>query len=204
MNNQIDIASLEIAENVHKSVNTEFYAYMLQAMQKTANNLGYVFSTTEESIEKFSDEGVDCVMPAVLKKCLANEVSRARAVFLRPDDDIEECCLNGLNDGYSLMLLKSMIDALKKQGICLQIKDKSRAILIIQALVFCAIQFQDIAIEDINTEKGFTLRKYSELENDDDDERVESIKFAKDMLIESEHNDLFLSFWDRVKCEYGI
>ena len=71
----LNIATMPIADKVHRHMLASYYALQLDALQAEAKRLGYFFAQADTA----------ATMPPVLADCLARAVMYRRECYLNPD-----------------------------------------------------------------------------------------------------------------------
>lgn len=111
--NTVDIGSKAMAQKVHQAVNAEWYENMLQALQKEATRLGYMFVKTQSAEE----------LPPIVTEQLAYVLILQRNRFLyplEPKDEAEYTAQQKFEDGFAQSFLRSVLHGLAESGIGLQ------------------------------------------------------------------------------------
>lgn len=108
----LNIATMPIADKVHRHMLASYYALQLDALQAEAKRLGYFFAQADTA----------ATMPPVLADCLARAVMYRRECYLNPDapDIWESRTDTAMRDGYAPETLRAMLAALAALGIRLQ------------------------------------------------------------------------------------
>lgn len=112
MINELNIATMPIADKVHRHMLASYYALQLDALQAEAKRLGYFFAQADRA---------DC-MPSTLADCLARAVEYRRKCYLYPNcpESWERQTSDSMSDGYAQEHCRSMLAALAALGIRLQ------------------------------------------------------------------------------------
>lgn len=111
--NVVDIASLDVATKVDQFVNTEWYASILQAMQKEAERLGYTFVKTEST----------AILPPIVAERLAFALCFQRESFQSPLEEksrTEKIVGRLFLNGFAQQLFTSMMGGLSSCGVGLE------------------------------------------------------------------------------------
>ena len=89
----LNIATMPIADKVHRHMLASYYALQLDALQAEAKRLGYFFAQADTA----------ATMPPVLADCLARAVMYRRECYLNPDapDIWESRTDTAMRDGYA-------------------------------------------------------------------------------------------------------
>lgn len=108
----LNIATMPIADKVHRHMLASYYALQLDALQAEAKRLGYFFAQADTA----------ATMPPVLADCLARAVMYRRECYLNPDapDIWESRTDTAMRDGFAPETLRAMLAALAALGIRLQ------------------------------------------------------------------------------------
>lgn len=108
----LNIATMPIADKVHRHMLASYYALQLDALQAEAKRLGYFFAQADTA----------ATMPPVLADCLAWAVMYRRECYLNPDapDIWESRTDTAMRDGHAQETLRAMLAALAALGIRLQ------------------------------------------------------------------------------------
>ena len=117
----LNIATMPIADKVHRHMLASYYALQLDALQAEAKRLGYFFAQADTA----------ATMPPVLADCLARAVMYRRECYLNPDapDIWESRTDTAMRDGYAPETLRAMLAALAALGIRLQESPQACALL---------------------------------------------------------------------------
>ena len=108
----LNIATMPIADKVHRHMLASYYALQLDALQAEAKRLGYFFAQADTA----------ATMPPVLADCLARAVEYRRRCYLYPNcpESWERQTTDSMSDGYAQEHCRSMLAALAALGIRLQ------------------------------------------------------------------------------------
>ncbi len=110
INRQIKISTYEIAEEIHKFANAQFYATLLLALQHAAADNWIAFIRSPERYE----------LPCVVMDDLARRVAHARFLAISPLMDRETLFLSieqDMKDGDAQTWLNTLLQGLARMGI---------------------------------------------------------------------------------------
>ena len=121
MNDSLNIATMPIADKVHRHMLASYYALQLDALQAEAKRLGYFFAQADTA----------ATMPPVLADCLARAVEYRRRcyLYLNCPESWERHTADSMSDGYAQEHCRSMLAGLAALGIRLQEGPQACALL---------------------------------------------------------------------------
>lgn len=118
----MDIASAEVAGEVHRVIHVQFYMTLLDAVQEEARKVGFDFYRSGSGVASDGREW----LPASLEENLARALAERRRAELfprQPAEDRERGVRLDMSDGYAHAYVRQVIAALAAQGIRLQRQD---------------------------------------------------------------------------------
>lgn len=107
----IDIATMPIADKVHRYANAKYYKALLDALQAAANEVGCDFALSSRDA---------AYIPEDIYEHLAFNLVLAREQYLRPAIGSiahYENAESGMKDGYAHLLLRDVLSALSELGL---------------------------------------------------------------------------------------
>lgn len=121
LNAVLNIATMPIADKVHRHMLASYYALQLDALQAEAKRLGYFFAQADTA----------AIMPPVLVERLAWATDYRRKCYLYPNcpESWERQTADSMSDGYAKEHCRSMLAALAALGIRLQEGPQACALL---------------------------------------------------------------------------
>ena len=117
----LNIATMPIADKVHRHMLASYYALQLDALQAEAKRLGYFFAQADTA----------ATMPPVLAERLAwaTEYRRKCCLFPNCPESWERQTADSMSDGYAQEHCRSLVAALAALGIRLQESPQAFALL---------------------------------------------------------------------------
>jgi len=118
----LNIASMPIADKVHRHMLASYYALQLDALQTEAKRLGYFFAQADTA----------ATMPPVLAERLAWATEYRRKCYLYPNCPAEwwdRYASDRMSEGYAQEHCRSMLAALAALGVRLQESPQACALL---------------------------------------------------------------------------
>ena len=112
-----DIATMPIADKVHRHVNASYYKVLLASLQDAAREVGSCFSASP----------FVHYMPADIEEHLAFNLAIARVRCMNPNETIERLHIRAeeqMDDGFALQYLRDIIAALEAMNLRWQIQSR--------------------------------------------------------------------------------